>query len=202
MGISKSGVVAIALLTALAFPGLSWGDDDFVSAYEELPECSKMMASCRQYWGECFPRTGYNGDACCQKGQSFKCVDRVPEELTPCEKMAAVCIDKWGECFAREGHSGDACCQKGFAWKCGNHMTPQEAGSKDPGYEKIKTCLLSLYPDSEGFEKCIPNVSECKSPGWCSIAADRIRKEFFNDEIPPFFSIENATKAKEGKNEL
>uniref|UniRef100_A0A183BUM9 Uncharacterized protein n=1 Tax=Globodera pallida TaxID=36090 RepID=A0A183BUM9_GLOPA len=31
------------------------------------------------------------------KGESFKCVDRVPEELPPCQKMEAECIDKWGE---------------------------------------------------------------------------------------------------------
>uniref|UniRef100_A0A914IDF1 Uncharacterized protein n=1 Tax=Globodera rostochiensis TaxID=31243 RepID=A0A914IDF1_GLORO len=59
---------------------LSWGDDsalswldDSASSSEELTPCQKMMAKCRDNWGECFDRHAFNGDACCQQGASFKC---------------------------------------------------------------------------------------------------------------------------------
>uniref|UniRef100_A0A183BZZ7 SCP domain-containing protein n=2 Tax=Globodera pallida TaxID=36090 RepID=A0A183BZZ7_GLOPA len=60
MDVSNTGLlVAFALLTALTFPGLSWGDD-WASSPEELTECQKMAAKCQDNWGECFDRHAYN----------------------------------------------------------------------------------------------------------------------------------------------
>uniref|UniRef100_A0A183CHF9 Folate_rec domain-containing protein n=1 Tax=Globodera pallida TaxID=36090 RepID=A0A183CHF9_GLOPA len=79
MGVSNSGLVAVALLIALTLPGLSWGDDS-ASAPEEFTPCEKMMAKCTDNWGECFPRDGYKGDACCEKGASWKCSEKMNKD--------------------------------------------------------------------------------------------------------------------------
>uniref|UniRef100_A0A183BJW9 GRANULINS domain-containing protein n=1 Tax=Globodera pallida TaxID=36090 RepID=A0A183BJW9_GLOPA len=83
MDVSKSVVAAFALLTALTLPGLSWGDDS-ASAPKVLTPCEKLAAKCSKQsnnWGECFPRDGYNGDACCDKGNAWKCgIDMTMDE--------------------------------------------------------------------------------------------------------------------------
>uniref|UniRef100_A0A914HJD2 Uncharacterized protein n=1 Tax=Globodera rostochiensis TaxID=31243 RepID=A0A914HJD2_GLORO len=76
MGISKFGLVAFGLLTALTLSGgfLWWGNDS-VSA-----RCGKMKEKCRANWGECFSRYGSNGDACCPEGSALKCVDQMTRQ--------------------------------------------------------------------------------------------------------------------------
>uniref|UniRef100_A0A914I974 Uncharacterized protein n=1 Tax=Globodera rostochiensis TaxID=31243 RepID=A0A914I974_GLORO len=179
MDVSNSGLVVFALLTALTFPGLSWGDDS-ASAPEELTPCEKMMAKCRDNWGECFDRHAYNGDACCQQGASFKCVDDMTEQ----EKMSKdPGYAKLINC-AMAGHPD---------WESFEKCLPDPSECKRPRLcqwdeeemAKIKKCprkfkcLLRKHSDIAALKRCAPNN-------------DDYNFENCNAPMPP---IENTTEA-------
>uniref|UniRef100_A0A914I965 Uncharacterized protein n=1 Tax=Globodera rostochiensis TaxID=31243 RepID=A0A914I965_GLORO len=171
MGVSKSGLVAFALLTALAFPGQIRGDD-FASAAEEeeLTPCQKMMAKCHDNWGECFPRDGYRGDACCDKGSSWKCSeDMTLDEQTSKDPTMA----KIKNCFLA-GHPD---------WESFERCLPDPSECKSPrlchsgSEEKAKVakcprkfkCFLRKHSDIAALKRCMPknddyNFKNCNAP--------------------------------------
>uniref|UniRef100_A0A914I7M5 Uncharacterized protein n=1 Tax=Globodera rostochiensis TaxID=31243 RepID=A0A914I7M5_GLORO len=151
---SKFVVIAFALITALILPGLSWGDDS-ASAPEVLTPCEKMMAKCRGNWGECFPRDGYKGDACCEKGSSWKCnEDMTIDELI----LKNPAIAKMMNCFLA-GHP-DLIALRFFNLIFQNCFFGDSAPVGVPDFKSAK---------NESLKKCMPHPSECKG---CDVEPD------------------------------
>uniref|UniRef100_A0A914I6V0 Uncharacterized protein n=1 Tax=Globodera rostochiensis TaxID=31243 RepID=A0A914I6V0_GLORO len=175
MDVSIFGLVAFALLTALTLSGLSWGVDS-ASAPEVLTPCEKMMAKCRDNWGECFPREGYNGDACCQQGASFKCGD----DMTVDERISKDPVyAKLVNCMIA-GHPDMESLNK--CLPCPNKRPCHGLDEEDKAFmeecPKVLKCLQRKHSDFDALKKCLP-----KEP---------FSKEECNAPLP---SIENATEA-------
>uniref|UniRef100_A0A914I9X9 Uncharacterized protein n=1 Tax=Globodera rostochiensis TaxID=31243 RepID=A0A914I9X9_GLORO len=171
---SKFVVIAFALITALILPGLSWGDDS-ASAPEVLTPCEKMMAKCRGNWGECFPRDGYKGDACCEKGSSWKCnEDMTIDELI----LKNPAIAKMMNCFLA-GHPDLESLKK-----CMPHPSECKGCDVEPDWNQLDKCprkfkcLQRKHSDIYALAKCMPKKPETK--------------EECNAPLPP---IENSIEA-------
>uniref|UniRef100_A0A183BZU0 Secreted protein n=1 Tax=Globodera pallida TaxID=36090 RepID=A0A183BZU0_GLOPA len=181
---SKSGLATFALLTALTLPGLSWGDDS-TSSPEEFTPCEKMMAKCTDNWGECFPRDGYKGDACCEKGASWKCSEKMnTDEMMSKDPTYAKMIN----CFL-VGHPDLESLKK-----CMPHpsecKSPRSCWINWKDFEvcpKLLKCVQRKHSNWDALKKCLPKdyyEKECNDP---LPPIDAV-----NAPLPP---IENATEA-------
>uniref|UniRef100_A0A914IAE1 Uncharacterized protein n=1 Tax=Globodera rostochiensis TaxID=31243 RepID=A0A914IAE1_GLORO len=164
MGVSTSGLVAFALLIALTLPGLSWGDES-ASSPEELTPCEKMSAKCRDNWGECFPRDGYKGDACCDKGSSWKCSENMTDQEVISKDPA---FAKLVNCLIA-GHPD---------WESLFKCMPDPSKCKVPYVCRVERweiehcprklkCLQRKHSDIDALWKCWPNnlsEEECNAP--------------------------------------
>uniref|UniRef100_A0A183C9Z5 Uncharacterized protein n=1 Tax=Globodera pallida TaxID=36090 RepID=A0A183C9Z5_GLOPA len=116
-----------------------------------------MMAKCEDKWGECFPRDGYKGDACCDKGSSWKCVNDMTEQekssKDPVYEILFKCMPDLSKC-----KSPSLC-------KWVNEEQRAEF-AKCP--RKFK-CFLRKHSNMEALKRCIPKNDDntfenCNAP--------------------------------------
>uniref|UniRef100_A0A914IA79 Uncharacterized protein n=1 Tax=Globodera rostochiensis TaxID=31243 RepID=A0A914IA79_GLORO len=151
----------------LPFPA-SVGGDDSTSSPEELTECQQMSAKCRDNWDECFPREAYNGDACCQQGASFKCVEDAKRMNCilaghPDLESLIKCIPKFSACKSPS--------------LCSNEFHEDKAIIEK--YPKVLKCLQRKHSDVD--DNCMPkepfsSKEECNAPYLCDCLNPPISK--------------------------
>uniref|UniRef100_A0A183CHF8 DB domain-containing protein n=1 Tax=Globodera pallida TaxID=36090 RepID=A0A183CHF8_GLOPA len=152
MDVSKFVVVAFALLTALAFPGFSCGDDSALTPCEIVKEkCTRT----RNHFGKCFPDEGSKGDACCAENFGLKCaeemtieegmaVDPVFAQAIKCELRAHPNLQSYIDCLPDKSEC-NMCDRK--AW--------EEADRRDIlECPRNVQCLLREIPDLDSLRKC------------------------------------------------